>query len=289
MFGAAVALALCLLSPTLAGAEDDPPQSVENSLGMKFAFIPAGEFEMGAEPGDTLADADESPRRRVTITRGYWLGVHEVTQAQFAKVMGENPSWFSPTGGGREALAEIEAADLPVDFVSWRDAQSFCHGLSERPAETDAGRHYRLPTEAEWERAAQGDERSNDVSAANIAPTPGESGEVRRPITKPVGSFPPNAFGLYDLRGNVWEWCSDRYRADAYRDGNLIDPEGPTEGTGRVIRGGDFRSPARFARPSNRDFTRETRRDLGNGFRVVLVERKRSQREADSKVAAPKN
>jgi len=258
-----------------AGAIAREPEVV-NSLGMRFLPLEAGEFLRGSSDDDPQADDDERPRRRVRITRPFAFGRYEVSQREYLAVMGENPSWFSATGGGRNLShpsADAPAyGDLPVEMVSWQEAVDFCRRLSELPAERAAGRKYRLPTEAEWEYAARAGGLARYGNADALSPsdavllfdpdTPRE--------TSPVRSHAPNAWGLHHMQGNVWEWCSDWYDADYYRASPTDDPQGPTEGTGRVVRGGDYRSPPQTARSANRDFTRATRRDWGNGIRVVL-------------------
>lgn len=243
---------------------------------MAFVRVPAGEFWMGSAEDDAAADADERPRHLVRLTRPFFIGVHEVTQAEYEQVVGENPSWFSPNGHGRDRLGDVDAARLPVDYVTWDEAVAFCRRLSDLPDEKRAGRRYRLPTEAEWEYAARagserryhfGDEPSAEY--ANIHLGERDLDGRREGRTTPVGSHAPNAFGLCDTCGNVWEWCQDRYAADYYTASPEDDPAGPAAGTGRVVRGGDYFHSAHDSRSANRDFTRASRRDLGNGFRVV--------------------
>ncbi len=258
-----------------AGAIAREPKVV-NSLGMHFVPLEAGEFLRGSPDDDPQADDDERPQRRVRITRPFAFGRYEVSQREYLAVMGENPSWFSATGGGRSSQPSLGDGaaydDLPVEMVSWQEAVDFCRRLSELPAERAAGRKYRLPTEAEWEYAARAGGSARYGNADALSPsdavllfdpdTPRE--------TSPVRSHAPNAWGLHHMQGNVWEWCSDWYDADYYRVAPTDDPSGPIEGTGRVVRGGDYRSPPQTARSANRDFTRATRRDWGNGIRVVL-------------------
>jgi formylglycine-generating enzyme required for sulfatase activity len=265
--GARALAALLLAVGMAAGSET----SVTNSIGMQLVLVPAGELTIGSRADDPDADPDERPARRLRMSSPFYLGRHEVTQDEYSRVTGDNPSWFQPDGPGAAQVGDQETGRLPVDMVSWDEAVAFCRRLSQLPAERSAGRTYRLPTEAEWEyacragtstRFACGDELT--LAQANVR---GESAAVA--TTRPVGSYPPNAWGLCDMHGNVWEWCSDAYDAEAYRTAVAVDPQGPADGTGRVVRGGDWQFPARFARSANRDFTRASRRDLGNGFRVV--------------------
>ena len=272
-FAAAVG---CLAVLALARAEDPPRQKeITNSLGMRFVRIPAGEFQMGSAETDPAAQPDEQPRHRVQI-KEFCLGVCEVTQAEYRRVMGENPSWFSATGPGRRDAAGIDTSRHPVDMVSWVDAQAFCRKLSELPDERRAGRRYRLPTEAEWEYACRAGTSTTfstgDKLTAKQAQIQPDDPAARRSVgPAPVGSFPANAFGLHDMHGNVWEWCADPYVFDAYRDPAAVDLNGPDPGMGRVVRGGAWNFSADLARSANRDFTRASRRDVANGLRVVLV------------------
>ncbi len=238
---------------------------------MMLVKIAPGSFLMGASDQDAEADGDERPQRRVTIERAFWLGAHEVTQAQYEAVMGENPSWFAPQGGGADRLAGLDHKWLPVDMISWHDAQEFCLRLTELPAERAAQRRYRLPTEAEWEYACRAGTTTRFSSGDHCSQSHAwlaVDGVVPR-STRPVGTLQPNAWGLFDIHGNVWEWCADAYRFDAYKH-SLENGAAVDEGTGHVVRGGDWRSMPQAVRASNRDFTRATRRDLGNGLRVVM-------------------
>jgi formylglycine-generating enzyme required for sulfatase activity len=257
-----------------AGAEPAPP--IINSIGMTLVAIPAGEFEMGSGEEDPAAGIDERPRRRVRITRPFYLGAHEVTQAQYRAVMGADSSWFSPTGPGRGRVAGHDTAAWPADMVSWTDAAEFCRRLSELPAERLAGRSYRLPFEAEWEYACRaGTDTAFSTgsiltrSRANVNDRRLSLDGLTDGLPRPVGAYQPNAFGLYDMHGNVWEWCQDWYAPDYYAASPSQDPPAPAAGTGRVVRGGDWFHAPSYSRSANRDFTRATRRDLGNGFRVA--------------------
>ena len=189
------------------------PERLTNSIGMTFARVPAGTFRMGRLPGETGAPTDREGER-ATIERPYLIGVHEVTNAQFRRF---RPSHDSGYYDGRDASGTLDAADQPAVRVSWEDAMAFCEWLSERPAERAAGRSYRLPTENEWERAARGghgwkypwgDEWPVDPSAANLLEEATADGHA---IAAPVGTYPPNPYGLHDLAGNVWEWVATDY------------------------------------------------------------------------------
>jgi formylglycine-generating enzyme required for sulfatase activity len=130
-------------------------KEVTNSIAMKLVLIPAGKFTMGSPEGEKERSADEGPQHQVEISRPFYLGVYEVTQAEYERVMGTNPSFFSPTGDGRYWVKDQDTSKFPVESVSWNDAVEFCKQLSELPEEKQNGRVYRLPTEAEWEYACR--------------------------------------------------------------------------------------------------------------------------------------
>jgi formylglycine-generating enzyme required for sulfatase activity len=203
----------------------------------------------------------EAPRHRVRLTHAFYLGYCEVTQAQYEQVTGSNPSWFRESG-----------ADAPVEQVSWDDAAAYCQRLSALPAEKGAGRVYRLPTEAEWEYAARAGTTTvwsfgdDEAALSEHAWWGGNSGGK----THAVGQKRPNGFLLFDVHGNVWEWCADRFAADYDAKSPTNDPVGPESGWARGLRGGSgdndysdyFRCP--FRNSNGADFRR-----AHVGFRVV--------------------
>ncbi len=206
-------------------------QEIENSLGMRFLRIPAGCFLMGLpDSGNNHKLPEEAPAHEVTITHDFFLGCYETTQEQYATVMQHNLSFH-------------KGENFPVEQVTWHQAVEFCRRLSQLPEEQSAGRSYRLPTEAEWEYACRGgskepykwsvQRRENDQTgaAAGILPD--------LPVQS-VGQYSPNEFGLYDMRGNVWEWCSDWFRRDYYSVSPSLDPQGPAHGYIKVVRGSDW-------------------------------------------------
>jgi formylglycine-generating enzyme required for sulfatase activity len=220
-------------APQPSGVEPtDRPQpkgTLTNSIGMKLVPIQPGEFLMGSPAGEPGAVAEEERQHAVVISKPFLMGMHEVTQAQFTAVLGRNPSRF-------------QGDDLPVDHVSWIDANEFCSRLSELPQEREAKRTYRLPTEAEWEYCC----RAGTTSTFNAGPTlrPSQArfafvGRITPKATSRVGSYPPNAWGLHDMHGNVWEWTNDWFSANAYATGGrVVDPQGPRDGTHHTLRGG---------------------------------------------------
>jgi formylglycine-generating enzyme required for sulfatase activity len=272
--------------PKIGRVEIIKGKAFTNSIGMKLVPIPVGKFMMGSPKGEKDRGTDEGPLHEVQITKAFHMGAFEVTQAQYRRVMGNNPSHFSATGKGREAVKGHDTSDFPVDSVTWEDAVEFCKRLSALAAEKKAGRLYRLPTEAEWEYACRAGERGSrpfhygswlSGSLANInARYPYGGGKVRKPLDRPcrVGSYKPNAWGLYDMHGNVWEWCSDFYGKDYYRTRPKKDPPGPAqadERMSRVRRGGSFLFAASASRSAARAWCVYNFQYNDNGFRVVCV------------------
>ena len=235
-----------------------PRPTIANSLGMTFVEIPAGKFVMGAPPADKDKPSDETPHD-VEITRPFYLAATEVTQGQYQQVMGVNPSVLPPAG-------TPDRQEYAVENVSWDEAAEFCRRLSKLPAEKAAGRSYRLPTEAEWEYACRvGGEEEDSLDGS------GWYNENSRGKVHPVRSLKGNAWGLFDMRGGVWEWCSDWYGKDYYEHSPREDPQGPKAGRLRVARGGSWADPASDCRCTRRLGLAPGIR-LGMGFRVVLVQ-----------------
>jgi formylglycine-generating enzyme required for sulfatase activity len=260
-----------------------PPRQIENSIGMKLVRIPAGKFTMGS-PADEKGRRDDEKQHEVEIPQAFYLGIHEVTQGEFEKVMGFNPSYFSANargregvayehwskpGGGKDKVKDLGSTrDFPVENVSWGEAVEFCKNLSALPAEEKARRKYRLPSEAEWEYACRGGSSSYQVfhfgdrlssQQANFRgqkPYGGAAQGTWLERTCRVGSYQPNSFGLYDMHGNVWEWCADGYaKGDAAR---------VRRGGCWIVSGDECRSATRRRRvPDDHRFNL--------GFRVVLV------------------
>ena len=282
-----VALGILLVSCAAALLADapkaGPPEAkpLVNSIGMQLRQIPAGEFLMGSADSDPGATDDEKPQHRVRITKPFYIGVYEVTQGEYERVMGERRSFFSPTGPGKEKVAGMNADRFPAEQVRWTDAVEFCRRLSELPSERAERRVYRLPAEAEWEYACRagtntafafGDCLSSLQANFNGNFPFGDApkGPFRARTTE-VGSFEPNPFGMYDMHGNVWEWCSDWFDRSYYKHAPVEDPRGPETGTSRVIRGGEWYGDARDCRSSFRyaDVPKGTFYVLG--FRVVMT------------------
>ena len=251
----------------LSGAESSEGQAdqgMTNSIGMKLLPIAKGKFQMGSlfrEEGYRLAEQ----RHEVTLTRDYYLGAFEVTQAQYAKLMGNNPSKFQG-----DMIDNVDSSNHPVDRVSWEDAVEFCKRLSELPEERSAGRVYRLPTEAEWEYACRsGSSAPFGFGGLELANDYGWFNSNSNGLSQPVGQKDMSDWGLYDMHGNVMEWCSDW--AGDYPEDAVSDPTGPKEGYSRMIRGGAWLTGAAGSKSGNRafHFPPDTRSDYV-GFRVAL-------------------
>jgi formylglycine-generating enzyme required for sulfatase activity len=252
--------------------EEERAKLLTNSLGLKLALIQAGSFLMGSAPSEKGRCEKEGPQHEVVLTSAFYLGVYPVTQEQYQKVTGRNPARFHSTAGG--------GPEYPVEGVTWEEAAEFCRRLSALPAEREAGRVYRLPTEAEWEYACRAGttgpfcfgEGLSSVQANFDGAFPygdASRGPAAQKTTR-VGLYPPNLFGLYDLHGNVWEWCADWHDGDWYRHSPRRNPQGPPAGQYRVLRGGCWRSHAATCRSAYRNGLLPKARDRYTGFRVVL-------------------
>ncbi len=250
---------LALLHPARAQA----PKEITNSIGMKLVLIPKGTFMMGSPESEQGRNENET-QHEVTISKDYYLGVYEVTQAQYEKVMGKNLSYFQGAKVGNEN------ADLPVENVSWDEAVKFCKKLSALPEEKKAGRVYRLPTEAEWEYACRAGSKTaySFDDEEGLLPEYGWFSRNSSRRTHTVGLLEPNAWGLHDMHGNVWEWCSDWY--EEYPKGAVSDPTGPKEGSYRVLRGGSWFYEAAYCRSANRYRLVPSYRYNRLGFRLAL-------------------
>jgi uncharacterized protein (TIGR02996 family) len=254
----------------LAGVQPPVPEVV-NSLGMRLALLPPGHVRMGS-PADETWRGDDEAIRLVQVARPFYLGVFPVTQEEFRRGTGHSPSLYREGGSRAGEVSGLDTLRFPVENVTWDDAARFCKRLSERPEERQAGRVYRLPTEAEWEYASR---------AAGISLTPfafGTSlcsaqanfdgahpfgGAAPGPsLSHPceVGSYRPNACGIYDVHGNVWEWCSDAYASEPGR--------AVTNG-GRVVRGGAYYNYAAWCRSARRGSVGRSSRQGHVGFRVA--------------------
>jgi formylglycine-generating enzyme required for sulfatase activity len=260
------------------------PDVETNSIGMELVLIPPGEFDIGSHAVDVdryCQEAQqkgvsqgcldflrsETPRHPVRIARAFYLGMHEITQGQYQKVMRVNPS-----------RSGASSDSSPVESVSWDEAMDFCRLLSELPEEKDAGRTYRLPSEAEWEYAC----RAGSPTGYHFGQEPasldsyGWFAKDAPDSPHPVGTKQPNPWGLFDLYGNVGEWCRDWFAEDYYRQSPLEDPVGPISGKGHVVRGGSFREawPGALRSAFRAAYPTGARHDT-LGFRVVCTPSKK--------------
>jgi formylglycine-generating enzyme required for sulfatase activity len=224
-----------------------------NKATLKLVLIPAGKFTMGSPHGEEGRSKEEGPQREVTITQPFYMGVYEVTQEQYEAVLGQNPSHF-------------KGAQNPVDTVSWQEAVEFCQKLSAKTGTT-----VRLPTEAQWEYACRAGSKTRfgfgdeDEKLGDYAWYASNSESK----THPAGQKKPNAWGLYDMHGNVWEWCSDCF-ADSYAGAKTEDPPGPDSGGRRVLRGGAWNNIPEGCRSAYRYGSPPDYRDQFCGFRVAV-------------------
>ncbi len=260
-------LGLLLLMLLIAVRCDDsthgqqPVKSIINTIGMKLNKIPAGTFLMGSSESENGRKNDEQ-QHKVTITKPFYMQTTELTQGQWMAVMGTEP-WK-----GKQYVKEGTA--YPATYVSWDDAVAYCKKLSEKEGKT-----YRLPTEAEWEYACRAGTKTrwsfgDDENAfGDYAWYDKNAWYIGEQYAHQVGLKNPNAFGLYDIHGNVPEWCHDYYGKDYYKQSPEKDPMGPMQGSSRVLRGGGWVFSSRGSRSAYRKEVRADTRNFSIGFRVV--------------------
>ena len=303
-----VAVALASYVAAVANAETSRTVRLPGNVVLEMAWIPAGTFVMGSPASESPRRADEGPQTTVTLSHGFWLGRTHVTIAQWQAVMGTDvrgqltkliaDDTQHELGGKRQtrraymnfSLEHLddylanEASDLPMYFVSWEDAREFGRRLtaSERASgRLPKGYEYGLPTEAQWEYAARAGSRRDtyaplesiawyDANSAQDYAGKGfrlSGGATGGPHA--VAGKVPNKLGLYDMAGNVWQWCRDWY--GPYPGGRITDPVGPTSGTMRVNRGGSFGSSAADGRSAARAANPPPEASAYRGFRIALV------------------
>ncbi len=243
--------------------ESDAQQSgrrsvtIRPNVEMQFQWVEPGQFLMGSPEGERDRDKDEGPQALVTLTRGYFLGIHEVTQRQWQAVMGQNPAMFQQGEG---------AENRPVESVSWNDCVKYARRLSDLGLGT-----FRLPTEAEWEYACRAGTSSRfywgDTTEPWEAYPHAWTNSRSFATTHPVGTKPANPWGLFDMSGNVWEWCHDWYAR--YPESERIDPVGPLEGHAKVFRGGSYYDFPHSLRSANRHRHKPDQSYTAIGLRLV--------------------
>ncbi len=239
---------------------------LSDTVNLDMIWIEPGTFTMGSPKGELDRDYDEA-QHQVTLTKEYWLGKYEVTQAQYETVMGTNPSWY-------------KGADLPVEMVSWFGAKEFCAKLTsvaKASGKLPEGYEFTLPTEAQWEYACRagtttalnnGENLSNEEKCPEMDEVGCYDGNSNE-MTHPVGQKKPNAWGLYDMHGNVWEWCLD-WNGD-YPETAVVDPTGPDTGVSRVLRSGSWGGYATYCRSAFRNCKSPDTYNRYYGFRVALA------------------
>ena len=271
-----IMLALSIMMFIISCSDDSNSVQADKTVKGNLVLIPAGPFSLG-NTGSYEGEYDEKPPATIIISKPFYISKYEITQQQYKAVMGNNPS-------------EFKGDNLPVEQVSWYDALNFCNALSQSegltPCYTINGTKvtsdfeangYRLPTEAEWEYAAKAgtktDFYSGKLTYSGNSPIDPNLDKIAwysansSNATHPVGQKAPNAFGLYDMSGNVWEWCWDRYAE--YPSKETKDYQGPEIGTYRVYRGGGWRNLAWYCRSTNRDRNYLDDKNNSLGFRVV--------------------
>ena len=271
-----IMLALSIMMFIISCSDDGNSVQVDKTVKGNLVLIPAGPFSLG-NTGSYEGEYDEKPPVTIIISKPFYISKYEITQQQYKAVMGNNPS-------------EFKGDDLPVEQVSWYDALNFCNTLSKSEGLTQCytingtkvtcdfeANGYRLPTEAEWEYAAKAgtktDFYSGKLTYSGNSPIDPNLDKIAwysansSNATHPVGQKAPNAFGLYDMSGNVWEWCWDRYAE--YPSKETKDYQGPEIGTYRVYRGGGWRNLAWYCRSTNRDRNYLDDKNNSLGFRVV--------------------
>jgi formylglycine-generating enzyme required for sulfatase activity len=259
-FCLSLVVALATHLPIQAQEKEDPPKTFTNSIGMKFVWIPPGSFMMGSPKEEKERGANET-QHKVTLSKGFYMGVYTVIQEQWQEVMGNNPSSFK----GEK--------NLPVETVSWDDCQQFIKKLREKDKKP-----YRLPTEGEWEYSCRAGTTTPFHTGEAISTNQATYAVFKRGVfrskatniskTTPVGRFPDNAWGLHDMHGNVWEWCQDWF--GDYPQNDVIDPQGPENGGDRVMRGGSWNDLPQHCRSAFRHRYEPGGRDHVVGFRLCF-------------------
>jgi len=238
------------------GRNVEEEDEIAPGVKMKFVLVPPGKFQMGSPEGE-VGHAKDEVLHEVELTRPFYLGMYDVTQAQYEAVTGKTPSNF-------------KGADLPAMGVNWDEADAFAKGLSQKARD---GLLYRLPTEAEWEYSCRGG-RSSSLAfgvgdGTTLSTRDANFSDSNLNKTTPVGTYKPNALGLYDMQGNVWQWCADYY--GDYPAEEVTNPSGPPSGPSRVDRGGSWDGDARICRAARRSRIEPGRRGQGLGFRLARV------------------
>jgi formylglycine-generating enzyme required for sulfatase activity len=249
-----------VVAPAAPAPEPAKPR-IDAIDGLSYVWIEPGEFRMGATPGDSEARNNEKPRHQVRINKGFWLGETPVTVAAYQRFVAGQPRFKMPPAP--DFNPDWSKTDHPIVRVTWDEAKAYCEWAGGR-----------LPTEAEWEYAARGGKDGLKYPWGNqITPENANYTGSKWKGTSPVRSYAANAWGLYDMAGNVWEWVADWYDENYYAtlpsDGPAEDPRGPQSGNVRVLRGGSFNNVSWVLRAANRDWVGPVSRSYVIGFRCV--------------------
>jgi len=264
MFVSTLSFFLSIASQQAIGEEKTAQgETFTNSIGMKFVLIPKGTFMMGSPSSEKGRRSNET-QHEVTLTKGFYMQATEVTQGQWQSVMGTRP-W-----SGKKYVGD--SANNPTVYISWNDCQEFIRRLNQK----ERTNKYRLPTEAEWEYACRAGSTTrfhfgeSDSILGDYAWYKNNAWDVGEKYARTVAQKQPNAWGLYDMHGNVWEWCQDWYEYEKnYPTGHITDPKGPSSGKSRVFRGGGWFSYAWDCRSAYRDWYSPDFRVNYIGFRVA--------------------
>ena len=282
-------------------AQSESHRRITNSIGMELVYIEPGSFLMGSPLNESGRRDGEGPQHRVTISQSFYLQITEVTRVQFSRFVSASgyktdaekkgyvsvwsvDGWKKVEGASWKNPGYLQSDDHPVVCVSWNDAIAFCEWLSQKD-----GIEYRLPTEAEWEYAGRAgtktayqwgnnpDDGRGWCNGADLTFKNKFSGWTTfnwsdgYVYTSPVAAFKANAFGLYDMHGNVWEWCADWYGEDYYKNSPSTDPQGPSSGEYRVLRGGSWCGLPWPCRSADRFGNKQDSQFFNVGFRIARV------------------
>ncbi|WP_394698545.1 formylglycine-generating enzyme family protein [uncultured Desulfobacter sp.] len=244
-----------------------------NSIGMEFIYVPSGTGVIGSSVYESTRRENESPQHSIRLN-GFWIARFPTTQKEYSQVIGVNPSYFSAFGQGSAHVRGVDTSKFPVESVSWFDAESFCSIMAALPNERESNRTYRLPFESEWEYACRSTTSTAFSCGSTFSSYHGNidgrypygcddiGPSAGRPTT--VGSYAPNTYGLYDMHGNVWEWCANLYTSN-------YGPSPRKSSSARVLRGGAWTCYSRFCRSAYRSCGEASIHYYDQGFRVICI------------------
>jgi formylglycine-generating enzyme required for sulfatase activity len=248
---------------TMSAPQDVFTKSIETGIGQKFLLLQPGLFRCGSLPDEPGHRSNEAPQHEVVLTRSFYFANVPTTQQQWNNVM-------KPALSKGKAHAVAVLQNQPIVNVTWQEAMHFCELLTQSEESRRLGYRYRLPTEAEWEYACRAESTTPYFVGTTLSTQQANVGDTLGTGPSPVARFEPNHFGLFDMHGLVWEWCSDWYGEDTYTIRLQRDPPGPETGVLRVLRGGSWRHSPSCARSAYRNALAPHQKDRATGFRVVL-------------------